>query len=181
MSIAQTSRTAHAEAVPAARARQIPAILALLADGQDRTIAEIAAALGMRESSISGRVNELLSIGRLVAKPERLDKITGRQNRPVSLLLLSNGAGAQTQHAPGGDSPLRPGAAPVSVQRGDPISSCSDCGREHVYNYRCVRCCIRWLLTLDEHARDAGIARIEAAGGPADQIRAIRKSRRSLA
>lgn len=178
MSIAQTSRTAHAEAVPAARARQIPAILALLADGQDRTIAEIAAALGMRESSISGRVNELLSIGRLVAKPERLDKITGRQNRPVAIASHGGrGAGVQTD-APTSHS-LETGAAPASAQRGNPISSCSDCGREHVYNYRCVRCGIRWLLTLPEEARDAGLARIEAAGGPADQIRAIRSQRRA--
>lgn len=178
MSVAATSRDAYAEAVPSARARQAPAILALMADGHDRTIAEIAADLGMRESSVSGRVNELLELGRLVAQAERVDRVTGRRNRPVAIASHgARGAGVQTE-ALRGNSP-ETGAAPASAQRGAPIQSCSDCGREHVYNYRCVRCGIRWLLTLPEEARDAGLARIECAGGPADQIRAIRSQRRA--
>lgn len=180
MTVAATSRTALADAVPGARAKQVPAILALMADGQDRTIAEIAAALGMRESSISGRVNELIEIGRLVAQPEREDKVTGRRNRPVQIHPHgATGAGVQTD-APRGNSP-EPGAAPVSAQRGAPIPRCSDCGREHVYNVHCVRCGIRWLLILPEDVRQAGIERIAAAGGPADQIRAIRADRTRIA
>jgi predicted ArsR family transcriptional regulator len=51
----------------------------------DWSIGEIARGLSLEKSTVSARLNELLTTGELVAKPKRKDRISGVTVRPVGL------------------------------------------------------------------------------------------------
>ena len=58
-------------------------VLAALERGRDYSRAEIAMASGLRLSSVCGRVNELIKLGRIAEAPIRACKVTGRTVHPV--------------------------------------------------------------------------------------------------
>lgn len=60
-------------------------VMACIRPGLDFTRAEIAHASGMALQSVCGRVNELVSAGRLEDAPRRLCSRTGNASRPVRL------------------------------------------------------------------------------------------------
>lgn len=53
--------------------------------GGDWSIGEIAKALHMEKSTVSARVNKLIEVGSLEAKPHRKDRVSGVTVRPVGL------------------------------------------------------------------------------------------------
>lgn len=60
--------------------------------GGDWSIGELADALGLEKSTVSGRVNELLNDTKeLVAKPNRPDRVSGVRIRPVGLPVVGQG------------------------------------------------------------------------------------------
>lgn len=60
-------------------------LLFLMQRGRDYSRSELADLSGLRLSSVCGRVNELLAVGRLTEAPRRVCLVTGRTVKPVML------------------------------------------------------------------------------------------------
>ena len=85
--VTETSKDAyHSARTRSATKLQCDRIAEYVASVGNATIAEIAKALGMEKSSVSGRRNELIAAGRLVLlDEERKCKVTGRTVQAVKL------------------------------------------------------------------------------------------------
>lgn len=81
MTVAMTSIQAyHAPDVKRSRVRQEDRVLAVLeANGRPLTIREIAAQIGIPDSTVSGRLNDLKNSGRVDNYLKRKCTVTGRQ------------------------------------------------------------------------------------------------------
>lgn len=88
MSVAITSIEAYREHMATGKlgdqAREIVEFLALRTD-RDWSRAELSKAMGLRLSSVCGRVNELLHSGHVDAAPARACTVTGKKINPVRL------------------------------------------------------------------------------------------------
>jgi hypothetical protein len=92
-----TSISAYRSHQAAGRARgQCLLILNFIREaGGDWSIGELAQALEMEKSTVSGRVYELLhETGELAATPKRPDRVSGVMVRPVSLAAQPTGSAA---------------------------------------------------------------------------------------
>ena len=89
MLIAQTETaidTFHAhQSSGKAQAQQSRILSFIEKQGGNWSIGEIANALQMEKSTVSGRINELLESGSLVAKAKRKDRVSGVMVRAVGL------------------------------------------------------------------------------------------------
>lgn len=68
-----------------AQAQQSRILAFIESSGGDWSIGEIAHMLGMEKSTVSGRLNEMLESGSLVAKTKRKCRQSGIKIRPVGL------------------------------------------------------------------------------------------------
>ena len=88
MNVATTSIEAYREHRSSGKlgdqAREIVEFLALRTD-RDWSRAELSEEMGLRLSSVCGRVNELLHSGHIEAAPNRACTVTGKKINPVRL------------------------------------------------------------------------------------------------
>lgn len=87
MSVADTSRDAYEShrASGELGAQQRKVMLFFHTHGGEHTRSEVAAKVGMRLSSVCGRVNELIKLGYLVEGPRRPCRETNINAHPVKL------------------------------------------------------------------------------------------------
>lgn len=91
MRIAQQFTACDAFHAHTGKAGQRAAILKFMAANRDMdwTICELARALGMENSTVSARLNELLYDSKeLVEKPKRPDRVSGIRARPAGLPVV---------------------------------------------------------------------------------------------
>ena len=87
--VRSTSVEAYHAINPLITGHQCNQILNAMRSDRDYSLTEIASATGLRNSSISARVNAMKRVGALIECPKRYCSVTGRKVIPVRLAVSS--------------------------------------------------------------------------------------------